>query len=77
MHDADRQHVRRMLRREQFHASGAAVTSHTFILTNFGLKVWKHTGTGTIYLDSVKYDYAAPPTTSRATKAKASCAPAM
>ena len=40
------------------HASGAAVTSHSFILTNFGLKIWKQTGTGAVYLDSVKYDYA-------------------
>lgn len=41
-----------------FHAAGAAVTSRSFILTNFGLKIWKQTGTGTVYLDSVKYDYA-------------------
>jgi hypothetical protein len=40
------------------HASGAAVTSQTFILTNFGFKVWKQTGNGAIYLDSLKYDYA-------------------
>ncbi|MFZ0592798.1 MAG: hypothetical protein WAM39_20225 [Bryobacteraceae bacterium] len=40
------------------HASGAAVTGNSFIFTNFGLKIWKQTGNGTIYLDSVKYDYA-------------------
>lgn len=40
------------------HASGASVTSQSFILTNFGLKIWKQTGNGSVYLDSVKYDYA-------------------
>lgn len=41
-----------------FHAAGAAVSSRSFILTNFGLKIWKQTGAGAVYLDSVKYDYA-------------------
>ncbi len=40
------------------HLAGAAVSSRSFILTNFGLKIWKQTGVGTVYLDSVKYDYA-------------------
>jgi hypothetical protein len=41
-----------------FHAAGASVTSRSFMLTNFGLKIWKQTGAGTVYLDSVRYDYA-------------------
>lgn len=40
------------------HLAGVTVTSQSFILTNFGLKIWKQTGTGTVYVDSVKYDYA-------------------
>jgi hypothetical protein len=39
------------------HPSGAAASSRSFIFTNFGVKIWKKTGTGAVYLDWVKYDY--------------------
>ena len=39
------------------HNSGDTVTSNSFILNNFGFKIWKQSGTGSISLDSVKYSY--------------------
>ena len=42
----------------QAHASGTAVTSNSFVLTNFGFKLWKATSIGKVSIDSAKYDFA-------------------
>jgi hypothetical protein len=42
----------------QAHASGVSVTTQSFVLTNFGFKLWKATPVGSVYIDSAKYDYA-------------------
>ena len=40
------------------HAAGTTASSNSFVLTNFGFKLWKASPVGNVYLDSAKYDYA-------------------